>query len=318
MVLNIAPRYFSPAVADPTSRLLFVNSILSVYTLYNLDGIDIDWEYPGQSGNLDNLVDKTHDTANFLLFLQLLRTVLPAGAKITAAALTQPWVDASGTPLRDMSEFAAVLDWVLLMNYDIWGSSPSPGPNSPLADGCGNSTQPSASADAGVRTWTVAGFPAGKLVLGLPAYGYISKSRSFLLHGRNGEDAAVDSIVVTNENGGTADGQVQFRELIRQGALADRFGGASIEDSGVLSAHFNTPYDGAHGYIRHWDHCSATPYLRSAAAGQVITYDDPESIGLKASLAKQLGLKGVNMFDVHGDTDRWELIDAARRSLYYS
>lgn len=57
------------------------------------------------------------------------------------------------------------------------------------------------------------------------------------------------------------------------------------------------------------------PFLRSPAASQVITYDDPESLQLKAQFAKEAGIKGVNMFDVHGDTASWELIDAVRSGL---
>jgi chitinase len=292
-----AYRYFSPAVATPESRLIFVNNILATYIKYDVDGIDIDWEYPGQPGNPGNIVDTEHDTANYLLFLQLLRQTLPPSAKITAATLTQPWVDASGQPSKDMTAFATVLDWVLLMNYDVWGSSANPGPNAPLSDGCGNSTQPGASADAAVRAWTAAGFPANKLTLGLPSYGYVSKSRAVLLHGR--------TVALTNEDGSIGDGQIQFRELIHQGALI------MGEDEDGTQRHIGTG-----GYTRHWDECSSTPFLRSAAAGRIITYDDPKSIAMKADLARQQGLLGVNMFDVHGDTDEWHLIDAARNALF--
>jgi chitinase len=315
-------------VANPASRLIFANNILATFNHYNLDGIDIDWEYPGQPGHPDNIVDPAHDTVNYLAFLQLLRTVLPADAKISAAALSQPWAGSNGRPLADMGEFAAVLDWVLVMNYDVWGSSATPGPNAPLSDGCGNSTQPVASAEGAVRAWTNAGFPANRLVLGLPAYGYISNSRAVFLHGRStsvlfpgvgNQPAATteEPIVIKNEEGGTVNGQVQFRELVRQGALRNRFDLAPAAFKGLLASFWDTPFDGAHGYTRFWDRCSSTPFLRSTHAGQVITYDDPESVGMKAKLAREFRLKGVNMFDVHGDTDNWDLTDAAIRSLLW-
>lgn len=69
------------------------------------------------------------------------------------------------------------------------------------------------------------------------------------------------------------------------------------------------------GFERRWDGCSDTPYLRSTVSKQIITYDDPESIGLKAAFAKQVGMLGVNFFDVHGDTDGWDLTDSARKSI---
>ena len=46
-----------------------------------------------------------------------------------------------------------------------------------------------------------------------------------------------------------------------------------------------------------------------------MTYDDPESIKIKAAFAKEVGLLGLNMFDIHGDTRTWDLVDAARQGL---
>jgi chitinase len=93
---------------------------LEAYNHFSLDGIDIDWEYPGQQGNAGNGASAS-DTTNFLLFLQLLRRVLPPSAKITAATQTLPFAGPNGLPLQDVSQFAKVLDWVVLMNYDVWG-----------------------------------------------------------------------------------------------------------------------------------------------------------------------------------------------------
>ncbi|KAG8921189.1 hypothetical protein FRC00_008372, partial [Tulasnella sp. 408] len=123
-------------------------------------------------------------------------------------------------------------------------------------------------------------------------YAYISKSTATRLTGRA-------SVTVKNDDGGTTSGQVQFNSLISQGALQKK----------------NGAYVGSGGFTRYWDSCSSTPFLRSPAAGQVITYDDPESLQLKAQFAKEAGIKGVNMFDVHGDTASWELIDAVRSGL---
>lgn len=61
------------------------------------------------------------DSANFLFFLQELRAALPQGALITAATQVWPFADENGNPMGDVSAFAKVLDWILIMNYDIWG-----------------------------------------------------------------------------------------------------------------------------------------------------------------------------------------------------
>ena len=113
-------RYFSPAVASDSSRQTFVDNIALAFDQYKLDGIDIDWEYPGRAGNDGNLFTP-QDTANFLSFLKLLRAKLPADAHISAATLTTPFVDGNGAPSADVSEFGDVLNWITMMNYDVWG-----------------------------------------------------------------------------------------------------------------------------------------------------------------------------------------------------
>jgi chitinase len=113
-------RFFSRAVANDTNRRSFVGSIADTYYRYHLDGIDIDWEYPGQLGDPQNSVGP-EDTSNFLEFLKLLRATLPLTARISAAVQTTTFVGADGQPMDDVRAFADVLDWVLLMNYDTWG-----------------------------------------------------------------------------------------------------------------------------------------------------------------------------------------------------
>lgn len=83
-----------------------------------------DWEYPGQAGAAGNTFSPS-DSANFLSFLQLLRSLLPPDARITAATQVWPFVDANGAHMKDISAFAQVLNWVLLMNYDVWSCESS-------------------------------------------------------------------------------------------------------------------------------------------------------------------------------------------------
>lgn len=270
--------------------------MLSMYNQYSLDGLDIDWEYPGVMGQDGNIVSSS-DSANYLLFLQLLRKTLPAGAKITAATQVWPFAGTNGNPLRDVSAFAEVFDWITVMNYDVWGSSNTPGPNAPLSDGCGNSLQPLANAYGALSSWTNAGFPAKKLMLGTAAcvmlfephinflagrtnersflyyvrYGYLSgssatklvdkraeipfqhshmKTRSWssrsLLPNRhhNRRSELAKRVTVVNDGGGTTDGQLNFSELIRQGALG--------WDNSARK------WVGAGGFTRVWDSCSST------------------------------------------------------------
>ncbi|RPD67257.1 glycoside hydrolase [Lentinus tigrinus ALCF2SS1-7] len=376
--------YFSSAAATPQGRTTLANNIYALYLQFGLDGIDIDWEYPGQGGNSGNGVSPD-DSANFLEFLRILRSTLPPDAVITAATQTVPFADSDGNPMQDVSEFARVLDWVLLMNYDTWGSSSDPGPNAPLSNACGNSTQGSANALSALQAWTAAGFAAHQLVLGVPSYGYLSRSTDTVLQTRalrrrrqssgasrdrhwlhrqrqrqrrrrspvpaalewfsSLADVLPGAVRVKNEDGGSDDGQVQFRELVKQGVIqayssspaattpadgsslhvdstdaSNSTDGSTTTSSGALrlaieNAEPRSLFAGDKGFVRMWDACSSTPYLRSAGAGQVVAYDDPVSLEMKAQLVRQAGMRGVNVFDVHGDTDAWDLTDAVRRGL---
>jgi GH18 family chitinase len=107
-------------VNDPNSRQAFIKNIALVYDQFHLDGIDIDWEYPAQRGDPRNYVG-SNDTANFLEFLRSLRATLPRTARISAAVQTTPFIDATGQPMKDVQPFADILDWIVIMNYDIWG-----------------------------------------------------------------------------------------------------------------------------------------------------------------------------------------------------
>lgn len=185
-------------------------------------------------------------------------------------------------------------------------SSP-PGPNSPLHDGCGNSTQADANAVAAYNAWTSAGFPASKLVLGIPSYGYVITSNSTRLKTRSRHQVRSASVKVVDEDGGS-DSQVQFRDLLSQGALV-RCDDARDEES------TSPTFAASGGFERNWDDCSCTPFLRSSSSGQVVTYDDLVSVRMKAAFVKELGMLGTNMFDICGDTDQWDLTDSIRKAM---
>ena len=99
------------------------------------------------------------------------------------------FIGSDGKQMKDVSAYVPYIDHILLMNYDVWGASSNPGPNAPLANGCGKSYQPGANAAAAIASWTAAGMPASHLVLGLPAYGYVSSSSATKLVPRGFEEA---------------------------------------------------------------------------------------------------------------------------------
>ena len=107
-------------MATREARDKFSNAITDAYNEYQLDGIDLDWEYCGVEGYTGNGVTP-EDCDNFLEFLRVLRNKLPTKAVITAAARVVPFAGPNARPMTDVSEFSKVLDWVMIMNYDVVG-----------------------------------------------------------------------------------------------------------------------------------------------------------------------------------------------------
>jgi len=172
-----------------------------------------------------------------------------------------------------------------------------------LHDGCGNSSQPSQNAVAGYHAWTQAGFPANKIVLGLPGYGYVTNVGVNHLQQRSLETPRLHRLARRTTAQSDDDHQIQFRDLV---------------SDGILQRNSDGNYDAvpASGFQRSWDECSATPFLHSSL--QTIPYDDPESLAMKAEFARQTGMGGVNLFDIHGDTDQMDLVTAIRNNLFGS
>ncbi|KAK0550539.1 hypothetical protein OC844_006713 [Tilletia horrida] len=179
----LSSQYFSAAVATDASRLLFAQNIFKVLQQYRLDGADLDWEYPGSAGAGNPF--SPSDAANFQIFLTTLRQTLGSNAIITVTGSFEPWDGADGQPMTDVSPAAAAVDAVTIMAYDVHQGGV--GVNSPLADLCGNSTQPRDNAASGVKQWVSAGMPREKLLLGVPAYGYIMASTLTTLPQRRSE-----------------------------------------------------------------------------------------------------------------------------------
>lgn len=102
--------YFSSSVGSAANRTAFAQSVLSVINQYGLDGVEFDWEYPGGGNGIGCNVNSTSDTANFLLFLQELRSQSNGSSLVVSAAVADaPFADASDD---DIAAFAEVLDYI--------------------------------------------------------------------------------------------------------------------------------------------------------------------------------------------------------------
>jgi chitinase len=88
--------------------------ILNCFNISKPDFIHLfySWEYPNRQGIGCNTIS-ANDSANFLSFLQTLRSQEGANELlITAAVSIRTFVGSDGNPMTDVSAFAQVLDYI--------------------------------------------------------------------------------------------------------------------------------------------------------------------------------------------------------------
>ena len=163
---------FSDAALTPKSRKRFVDSAIAFVLRHDLDGVDIDWEYPGLPGNGNT--HRPEDKQNFTALMADLRDALdkagtPSGRHyfLTFAA----GADTDFLEHTEMDKVQASVDFVNLMTYDFReaGGNTEAGHHANLFPSPGDPRH--ISADRSVNEFLAAGVPAAKLVLGVPFYG---------------------------------------------------------------------------------------------------------------------------------------------------
>jgi chitinase len=136
---------FEELAADPESRTAFVQNLTAFVDEYQLDGADIDWEYP----------DAGESSQNFLALIKELRAAMPEKLLTTAVV---SYGDDHGIGIA--TESFELFDFVNIMTYD--------GPDH------GSMEQ----FEKGLSYWTERGLPKEKIVMGVPFYAHVKDSRA--------------------------------------------------------------------------------------------------------------------------------------------
>lgn len=252
---------FSDASLTDTGRRAFAASAVNIIRQYALDGVDIDWEYPGMRGN-DGNVYRPEDKENYTLLFRDLRHALDSVGKETKKKYlltTATGGFSNYLSHTDMKAASAYLDYVNLMTYDYsWGMS---GHHTNLynSDSVANQN----SADKAIIVYIQAGVPVQKMVMGVAFYGrgYITPTAD--RHGFNQKP-------VSNVKGG---------------------GYSYIKDS-VLTQPGNTAY---------WDDKAKAPYIFNETTKTFITYDDERSVKYKCQYVKEHKMAGVMFWEYSND-----------------
>ena len=149
---------FSGISSDEAKRREFAKSCRDFCLQYGIDGIDIDWEFPGN--NSSGEPSPTNEKNNYTLLMRDLRQALGDELLLTMASSSSPGY-------YDYVSLIGYLDFVNVMTYDM--ASP-PNHHSALYRG-GTVGNGWLVAHESIREHLKAGVPAEKLVMGLAFYG---------------------------------------------------------------------------------------------------------------------------------------------------
>ncbi len=269
---------FSDIALTRHSRRVFIQSVMDFLDQYHLDGLDVDWEYPGMPGAGHPF--RPQDKQNFTMLLKNLHNQFRKHARKTRHRLFLTFAAGASEEYiahTELSKLQKYVDTVNLMAYDYYEptSSRITGHHAPLFT---NPLDPAhISADASVHGFERAGVPAAKLLLGVPFYGHTWGHVPELNHG-----------------------------LYQPGQPAPQ-GYASYA---ALAAAI-----GSSGFTRYWDSVSSAPYLYDPVNQTFVSYEDPESLALKGEYVLARGLAGIMFWDYESDPSG-QLLAAVNQALH--
>ncbi|KAL4909586.1 hypothetical protein BDW74DRAFT_174788 [Aspergillus multicolor] len=256
---------FSDLAASQDAQKKFFKSLISFLSTYNLDGVDIDWEYPGP----DDIVERggrEEDFKNFPVFMQRLKQALKGAGGRDGITITLP---ASYWFLQyfDIVKLEKYVDFFNMMTYDLHGAWDRG--NKWLGPYLNAHTNLTEIQDAMDLLWRNK-ISSKKVILGTGFYGraFTATSESCMEPGCTYESAA-NKGPCSNENGILLNSEIV--DIIEEKGLKPKL----YKEAGVK--------------VVHWDN-------------QWVAYDDEETLELKAQFALGQALGGVMVWAVSHDT----------------
>ncbi|MDD2960732.1 MAG: glycosyl hydrolase family 18 protein [Muribaculaceae bacterium] len=156
---------FSALAKSADARKAFAEDCKAFIQKWGIDGIDMDWEFPGLSwsGNKDAFDTKV-DVANHVLLMKQLRETLGTRYLLTYAGYINNMKPTSDGGMRyiDIAAVDQYVDFVNIMTYDIAGA--------PRHQSALDSPAELSDCNRAVKEYLNAGIKAEKLVLGIPFY----------------------------------------------------------------------------------------------------------------------------------------------------
>ena len=289
---------FSDMALTEEGRVKFIKSSQEFITQYQLDGMDMDWEYPGISG--DGTMARPEDTKNFTALMKGLREMLDSldSPKLLtfASAGWKRYYD-----FIEVNEVMKYADYTNVMTYDqVSGVSIYTGHHTPLGD---------------VKNGDIAGTPFQAHLDSLHQSGEnvdsdprsTQKIVDFLI--KEGVDPK--QIVI----GGAFYGRVWKGVPPVNNGLYQLSSGLHI--GWMAYGQIREKYETDSSFQRFWDEKAQAPYLYNAADSLFVSYDDTVSVAKKTKYAMEKGIAGIMFWELGNDTKQeGSLLDAIYKAAH--
>lgn len=311
--------YFSEMAYTQEGRESFIQSCLDLMEEYPwIDGIDLDWEYPGGSNDGERLPEgegdqgcpiwgsKKEDNANFAALVREMREAFDekygeGAKKITAcASASTGWT----LPNQDWPAAEPYLDLINIMTYDLAGDW----------DGVTGHASGITGVKGAVSHFLGKDIPKSKINIGTPLYG-----TGFLISGELKENKVVGAPIVPSgipDDSLTVDVIRGFEEEAVSGYDIAEEDGRPVageawdhsEEGSVTGWHFAYDAKACGAYLYNDDENS--DYYK-----WFISYENPVSLQEKLDLIEQYNLAGIIVWECSEDTEDHAMIRQMSEAL---
>ncbi|KAF2121856.1 putative chitinase [Lophiotrema nucula] len=258
-------KHFDVPASTPQGRKAFAQSCVNMIKNFGFDGIDIDWEYPQNPDQGDQL----------FLLLQEIRTAMNTYANTLAGycgskphfwlSIAAPAGEANYKNMP-LGKIAQVTDFINLMGYDYsgsWDNAAGHQANLFASQSCPTCTP--FNTDKVIQDYINNGVPPHKLVLGMPLYGRAFTNTKGIGQSYNGIGAPDQSA------GSWEAGVYDYKALPRPGA------------------------------VEYYDKEAGASYSYDNGSQTLISYDNVDMAKRKAAYIKQHNLGGGMWWELSGD-----------------
>ncbi|KAK0416929.1 hypothetical protein QR680_012755 [Steinernema hermaphroditum] len=256
-------RVMSALVTSPNLTEAFVRDVTAFMLDGNVDGFDIDWEFPVWSDDA-----KPSDRKGFSTLLRSLRSAFDVTPRRLGLSLA---VSAPFTITKKAYDVAIIdecADFVQIMNYDFHffaKHTPFTGLNAPLfALKYEFFILKKLNSAYSTLFWLSQGLSADKLVFGIPTYGRGFRLLSDDLHFPYSPATGVSDL---------------FGDFVSFPQVCTALNSSS--------------------FVAEWNEHAKSPYFHGRK--QWVSFENVRSVAAKAAHAKKLGIRGIMIFDLAND-----------------